>query len=69
MLHQHYHRIRKYWLSDSSFTTLLLMLMFLNFVVPVLIDNGSMGEYALNVIYLSLFLISFFLPIIDGLKY
>lgn len=60
MLHQHYYRIRKYWLSDSSFTTLLLMLMFLNFVVPVLIDNGSMGEYALNAIYLSLFLISFF---------
>lgn len=60
MLRHHYHKLRKYWLSDSSFTTLLVVLLFLNFVVPVLIDNGTFGEYALTAMYLFLFLVGIF---------
>jgi hypothetical protein len=60
MLHQQYHRIKKYWLSDASFITLLLVLLFLNFVAPVLIDQRVIGEYSLNIIYLFLFLVGIF---------
>lgn len=53
-------KIKSYWLSDTSFITLLIVLLFLNFVVPVLIDSNFLGEYALNAIFTFLFLIGIF---------
>lgn len=53
-------KIKKFWLSDTSFISLLIVLLFLNFIVPVLIDAEILGEYSLNGIYLFLFLVGIF---------
>jgi hypothetical membrane protein len=53
-------KIKKFWLSDTSFISLLIVLLFLNFIVPVLIDAEIIGEYSLNAIYLFLFLVGIF---------
>lgn len=53
-------KIKSYWLSDTSFITLLIVLLFLNFIVPILIDTETLGEYSLNGIYMFLFLVGIF---------
>ena len=60
MIIDFFKKIKKFWLSDTSFISLLIVLLCLNFIVPVLIDAEIIGEYSLNAIYLFLFLIGIF---------
>jgi hypothetical protein len=46
---------KKYWESDASFITLLAMLLFTVFIMPVLIDQKETSTYFLNVIFILLF--------------
>jgi hypothetical protein len=51
---------KKYWESDASFITLLVMLLFTVFVLPVLIDKQENSTFFLNAMFIMLFLIGMF---------
>jgi hypothetical protein len=51
---------KKYWESDASFITLLLMLLFTIFILPVLIDQKEDSTYFLNAMFIMLFVIGMF---------
>lgn len=51
---------KQYWESDASFFTLLLMLLFTAFILPVLIDKKEDSTYFLNAMFITLFLIGMF---------
>jgi hypothetical protein len=53
-------RARRYWVSDVSFVTLLLMLFFLVFLFPGIIDIESDNTVLMNLVFLSLFIIGIF---------
>lgn len=53
-------QIKNYWLSDASFVTLLLMLVFIVFVMPVLIDLGYDSILFLNIMFIALFFTGIF---------
>ncbi|MBB2950730.1 potassium channel family protein [Sphingobacterium sp. JUb56] len=53
-------KIKNYWLSDASFVTLLVMLMFMVFVMPVLLEQGFANIIILNVLFLVLYFIGIF---------
>ncbi|WP_232826667.1 potassium channel family protein [Cognataquiflexum aquatile] len=51
---------KKYWESDASFITLLVMLLFTVFFLPILIDQKDNSTYFLNTMFIMLFLIGMF---------
>jgi hypothetical protein len=53
-------QIKNYWLSDASFVTLLLMLVFIVFVMPVLIELGYDSILFLNIMFIALFFTGIF---------
>ncbi|WP_297334964.1 potassium channel family protein [Algoriphagus sp.] len=46
---------RNYWLTDISFSLLLVVLLFIVFVLPILIDYGHVGMIFSNVVFLFLY--------------
>jgi hypothetical protein len=54
------HRVKDYWHSDTSFITLLVMLVFMVFIMPVLIEGAIVDIYVLNVLFLMLYFIGIF---------
>lgn len=53
-------RARRYWVSDVSFVTLLLMLFFLVFLFPGIIDRENENIVLMNLMFLILFIIGIF---------
>ncbi|TVP49601.1 MAG: two pore domain potassium channel family protein [Mongoliibacter sp.] len=53
-------KTRNYWISDASFVTLLGMLIFTIFILPVLIDSKGDTAIFLNFMFISLFFIGVF---------
>jgi hypothetical protein len=53
-------QIKNYWLSDASFITLLIMLVFIVFVMPVIIDMGYNSIIFLNIMFIALFFTGIF---------
>jgi hypothetical protein len=51
---------KKYWESDTSFITLLVMLIFTVFFLPILIDKKEGSTYFLNAMFIMLFMIGMF---------
>jgi hypothetical protein len=54
------HKVKDYWHSDTSFITLLVMLIFMVFMMPVLIEGGIVDIYILNILFLILYFIGIF---------
>ncbi|MES2448087.1 MAG: potassium channel family protein [Bacteroidota bacterium] len=53
-------KVKDYWHSDTSFITLLVMLLFMVFLMPVLVDGGIVDVLFLNVLFLALYFIGIF---------
>ncbi|RZL40772.1 MAG: two pore domain potassium channel family protein [Pedobacter sp.] len=53
-------RVKDYWHSDTSFITLLVMLIFMVFVMPILVDGGIVNVLFLNLLFLTLYFIGIF---------
>lgn len=53
-------QIKNYWISDTSFVTLLGMLVFIVFVMPVLIEQGMASIVFMNTLFLALYFIGIF---------
>ena len=53
-------RVKDYWHSDTSFITLLVMLLFMVFIMPVLVDGGIVDVLFLNILFLMLYFIGIF---------
>lgn len=53
-------KVKDYWHSDTSFITLLVMLLFMVFVMPVLVDGGIVDVLFLNILFLTLYFIGIF---------
>lgn len=53
-------KIKNYWVSDASFVTLLVILVFTVFIMPIFIDVESDNVLFLNVIFLALFFVGIF---------
>lgn len=51
---------KRYWESDASFITLLGMLLFTVFFLPILIDHRENSTYFLNTMFIMLFVIGMF---------
>lgn len=51
---------KKYWESDASFISLLAMLLFTVFFLPILIDKKENSTYFLNALFMMLFIIGMF---------
>ncbi|ERM81459.1 hypothetical protein P872_09925 [Rhodonellum psychrophilum GCM71 = DSM 17998] len=52
--------VKEFWVSDTSFVTLLIMLLFTVFVLPVMIDTESESTLFLNIMFVSLFFAGIF---------
>jgi len=58
-----FHYIKKaknYWVSDASFVTLLVMLLFTVFVLPVMIEREGDTTVFLNIMFILLFFVGIF---------
>lgn len=53
-------KFKEYWLSDTSFITLLVMLLFMVFLMPILVDAGKMSIQLLNGLFLLLYFFGIF---------
>jgi hypothetical protein len=53
-------KVKDYWHSDTSFITLLVMLIFMVFIMPVLVEGGIVDIFFLNVLFLTLYFIGIF---------
>ena len=53
-------KVKDYWHSDTSFITLLVMLLFMVFIMPVLIEGAVVDIFFLNVLFLTLYFIGIF---------
>lgn len=53
-------KIKTYWLSDTSFISLLVMLVFIVFIMPVLIESGVVNIVVLNALFLALYFVGIF---------
>ncbi len=53
-------QIKNYWISDTSFITLLGMLFFMVFVMPVLIEQHVVSIVFMNMLFLVLYFIGIF---------
>lgn len=54
------HKVKDYWHSDTSFITLLVMLMLIVFIMPVLIESAVIDIFVLNLLFLMLYFIGIF---------
>lgn len=52
--------IKRYWLSDISFVSQMLVLAFLVFILPILIDEGFYYPWFVQLIFLALFISGLF---------
>jgi uncharacterized membrane protein len=59
-LRQIINKVTDYWHSDTSFITLLVMLIFMVFIMPVLVEGGFVDIFFLNVLFLVLYFIGIF---------
>lgn len=57
---KHFKTLKNYWESDSSFISLLVMLLFAVFILPVLIDTEEDSILLLNGFFLLLFIMGIF---------
>lgn len=53
-------KVKDYWHSDTSFITLLVMLIFMVFIMPVLIEGAVVDILFLNILFLTLYFIGIF---------
>jgi hypothetical protein len=53
-------QIKDYWHSDTSFVTLLVMLIFMVFIMPILIEGAVVDIFVLNLLFLMLYFIGIF---------
>lgn len=53
-------KVKDYWHSDTSFITLSVMLGFMVFIMPVLIEGGIVDILFLNILFLILYFIGIF---------
>lgn len=53
-------KVKDYWHSDTSFITLLVMLIFTVFIMPVLLVGGVVDILFLNILFLTLYFIGIF---------
>jgi len=53
-------KFKNYWESDASFISLLVMLLFTVFILPILIDSERENALFLNFMFISLFFIAIF---------
>jgi hypothetical protein len=57
---QYLKKAKNYWVSDASFGTLLAMLLFTVFILPVMIDKEGDTTIFLNIMFIILFVIGVF---------
>jgi hypothetical protein len=57
---QYFKRAKNYWISDTSFVTLLGMLLFTVFILPVMIDKEGDTTVFLNIMFILLFIVGIF---------
>ncbi|WP_205945295.1 potassium channel family protein [Pedobacter hiemivivus] len=53
-------KVKDYWHSDTSFITLLVMLFFMVFIMPVLLEGAVVDILFLNILFLTLYFIGIF---------
>ncbi|WP_084286881.1 potassium channel family protein [Pedobacter nyackensis] len=53
-------KVKEYWHSDTSFITLLVMLFFMVFIMPVLLEGAVVNILLLNILFLTLYFIGIF---------
>lgn len=53
-------KVKDYWHSDTSFITLLVMLFFMVFIMPILLEGAVVNILLLNVLFLTLYFIGIF---------
>jgi len=53
-------KAKNYWVSDTSFVTLLAMLLFTVFILPVMIDREGDTTIFLNIMFILLFIVGVF---------
>ncbi|ALL07093.1 transporter [Pedobacter sp. PACM 27299] len=52
--------VKDYWHSDTSFITLLVMLFFMVFIMPILLEGAVVDILVLNMLFLALYFIGIF---------
>jgi hypothetical protein len=52
--------VKDYWHSDTSFITLLVMLVLMVFIMPVLVEGAVVDIFILNILFLMLYFIGIF---------
>lgn len=57
---QYFKKAKNYWVSDASFVTLLAMLLFTVFILPVMIDREGDSTIFLNIMFILLFIVGIF---------
>ena len=57
---KYFEKAKNYWISDASFVTLLLMLLFMVFVLPIMIDKEGDSTLFLNIMFIALFFVGIF---------
>ncbi|WP_342332590.1 potassium channel family protein [Pedobacter sp. FW305-3-2-15-E-R2A2] len=53
-------KVKDYWHSDTSFITLLVMLFFMVFIMPILLEGAVVDILFLNILFLALYFIGIF---------
>jgi hypothetical protein len=59
-MRKYFEKAKKYWISDASFVTLLLMLLFTVFVLPIMIEKKEDSTLFLNIMFIALFFVGIF---------
>lgn len=62
-------QIKNYWVSDTSFITLLGMLIFMVFAMPILLEYGAISIALMNMLFLGLYFIGIFSSRDKGMIY
>ncbi len=52
-----FEKLRKFWIEDVSFITLLIMLIFIIFIIPTLLHEELLGVLFLNIMFILIFFI------------
>lgn len=56
----HLQRLKHYWTSDNSFISLMLMLLFIVFVLPIIVSRESDTDMLQNIFLVGLFIVGVF---------
>jgi hypothetical protein len=59
-MRKYFEKAKNYWISDASFVTLLLMLLFTVFLLPIMIDKEGDSTLFLNIMFIALFFVGIF---------